>query len=80
MTAIEIALTPVSVQALSKYPPKNGVSPCSAATQSGAPIIEQAAEIVRSYNTGVTLRQLFYRLVSEGLTSEWAEARLRTKN
>ena len=31
------------------------------------PIIEQAAEIVRSYDTGVTLRQLFYQLVSEGL-------------
>jgi hypothetical protein len=28
------------------------------------PIIEQAAEIVHSYDTGVTLRQLFYRLVS----------------
>jgi hypothetical protein len=30
-----------------------------------APIIERAAEIVRSYDTSVTLRQLFYRLVSE---------------
>jgi hypothetical protein len=28
------------------------------------PIIKQAAEIVRSYDTPVTLRQLFYRLVS----------------
>jgi hypothetical protein len=27
-------------------------------------IVDQAAEIVRSYSTGVTLRQLFYRLVS----------------
>ncbi len=31
------------------------------------PIIERAAEIVRSYATGVTLRQLFYRLVSAQL-------------
>jgi hypothetical protein len=30
-------------------------------------IIEEAARIVRSYDTGVTLRQLFYRLVSSGL-------------
>jgi hypothetical protein len=29
------------------------------------PIIARAAEIVRSYDTGVTLRQLHYRLVSE---------------
>jgi hypothetical protein len=29
-------------------------------------IIDQAAEIVRSYETGVTLRQLFYRLVAAG--------------
>lgn len=29
------------------------------------PILERAAEIVRSYDTSVTLRQLFYRLVSE---------------
>jgi hypothetical protein len=29
------------------------------------PIIERAAEIVDSYDTSVTLRQLFYRLVSE---------------
>lgn len=28
------------------------------------PILEKAAEIVRSYDTGVTLRQLFYRLVA----------------
>ena len=31
------------------------------------PVIERAAEIVTSYDTGVTLRQLFYRLVSEQL-------------
>jgi len=30
-------------------------------------IITRATEIVRSYDTGVTLRQLFYRLVSEKL-------------
>jgi len=30
-------------------------------------ILARAAEIVASYDTGVTLRQLFYRLVSEGL-------------
>ena len=30
------------------------------------PIILRAAEIVVSYDTGVTLRQLFYRLVAEG--------------
>ncbi|MET1011990.1 MAG: hypothetical protein ABWY83_06390 [Actinomycetota bacterium] len=30
------------------------------------PIVRRAAEIVRSYDTGVTLRQLFYRLVAEG--------------
>lgn len=30
-------------------------------------IIERAAVVVRSYDTGVTLRQLFYRLVSEQL-------------
>jgi len=28
------------------------------------PVIEKAAEIVREYDTGVTLRQLFYRLVA----------------
>ncbi|MQA15521.1 MAG: hypothetical protein GEV09_15535 [Pseudonocardiaceae bacterium] len=32
-----------------------------------APIIGRAAEIVASYDTSVTLRQLFYRLVSERL-------------
>lgn len=32
-----------------------------------APIVERAAEIVRSYDTQVTLRQLYYRLISEGL-------------
>ncbi|MDP8928542.1 MAG: hypothetical protein M3O70_08220 [Actinomycetota bacterium] len=31
------------------------------------PIILRAAEVVRSYDTGVTLRQCFYRLVAEGL-------------
>ena len=30
-----------------------------------APVIERAAAIVRSYHTAVTLRQGFYRLVSE---------------
>lgn len=31
------------------------------------PIVQRAADIVRSYDTGVTLRQCFYRLVSEQL-------------
>lgn len=31
-----------------------------------APVLEHAAEIVESYDTGVTLRQLFYRLVGDG--------------
>ena len=41
-------------------------------------VIERAAEIVRSYATSVTLRQLFYRLVSEQLipNSEPAYKRL----
>jgi len=41
-------------------------------------VIERAAEIVRSYATSVTLRQLFYRLVSEQLipNSETAYKRL----
>lgn len=30
------------------------------------PVLERSAEIVREYEGGVTLRQLFYRLVSEG--------------
>src|SRR6266508_3227324 len=30
-------------------------------------ILPRAVDIVESYDTGVTLRQLFYRLVSEGL-------------
>ena len=30
------------------------------------PIVQHAAEIVDSYSTSVTLRQLFYRLVSDG--------------
>jgi len=49
-------------------------------------IPQQAAAIVRSYDTGVTLRQLFYRLVAahllpntttayKGLSSQTAEAR-----
>jgi len=33
---------------------------------SWSPVIEHAAEIVGSYDTGVTLRQLFYRLVADG--------------
>ena len=32
-----------------------------------AATLARAAEFVRSYNTGVTLRQLFYRLVAAGL-------------
>jgi hypothetical protein len=36
-----------------------------AAVPTGTSIIERAAEIVLSYDTSVTLRQLFYRLVSE---------------
>src|SRR5437868_5137106 len=32
-----------------------------------APIVERAAAIVREYDTAVTLRQVFYRLVAEGL-------------
>lgn len=51
-------------------------------------IVKLAAEIVRSYDTGVTLRQLFYRLVAaevlpnsqsayKGLSSNTAEARRR---
>ncbi len=50
------------------------------------PILEHAAAIVRSYDTGVTLRQLYYRLVADGtlvnstgsykaLSSKTAEAR-----
>ena len=35
--------------------------------KSWPPIIERAAKIVREYDTAVTLRQLFYRLVAEGL-------------
>ena len=38
------------------------------------PIIDRAAEIVRSYDTGVTLRQLHYRLVSEQLTPNTEKA------
>ena len=30
------------------------------------PIIKRAAEIVNEYETAVTLRQVFYRLVAEG--------------
>ena len=54
--------------------------------QAWAPILEHAADIVYSYSTGVTLRQLFYRLVADGtlvnttgsyksLSSKTAEAR-----
>jgi len=32
-----------------------------------APILRRAASVVDGYDTGVTLRQLFYRLVSEEL-------------
>ena len=32
-----------------------------------AEVLDRAGEIVNSYDTGVTLRQLFYRLVSEEL-------------
>src|SRR4051794_33932229 len=32
-----------------------------------APIVARAAEIVEEYDTAVTLRQIFYRLVAEGL-------------
>jgi len=41
-------------------------------------VITRAAEIVRSYDTGVSLRQLFYRLVVEGAipNSEYAYKRL----
>jgi hypothetical protein len=35
--------------------------------KSWPPIIERAAQIVEEYETPVTLRQLFYRLVSEHL-------------
>jgi len=34
---------------------------------SWGPVIQRAAAIVKSYSGGVTLRQLFYRLLSEGL-------------
>lgn len=34
---------------------------------SWGPVLERAAEIVLSYGTSVTLRQVFYRLVAEGL-------------
>ncbi len=30
------------------------------------PVIEHAREVVESYDTGATLRQLFYRLVADG--------------
>lgn len=45
-------------------------------------ILERAAEIVASYDTGVTLRQLFYRLVSQGIlrneTAEYKQLSART--
>src|SRR6266704_1478269 len=48
------------------------------------PVFERAAEVVRGYDTPVTLRQLFYRLVSEqvipntthGGQVSWIEVRL----
>jgi hypothetical protein len=39
-----------------------------------APIIERAAEIVEEYETAVTLRQTFYRLVAEGLIANTQSA------
>jgi hypothetical protein len=39
-----------------------------------APVLERARAIVESYDTAVTLRQLFYRLVSEGLISNTRSA------
>jgi hypothetical protein len=30
-----------------------------------APVLKRGAELVGSYDTGVTLRQLFYRLIAE---------------
>src|SRR5258708_40046494 len=36
------------------------------ANKSWTPILQHAVEIVESYDSGVTLRQLFYRLVSDG--------------
>lgn len=39
-----------------------------------APILDHAADVVRSYDTGVTLRQLFYRLVAAGLLPKTSDA------
>jgi len=39
----------------------------SSARREWSPILAEAAGIVRGYDTGVTLRQLFYRLVAAGL-------------
>lgn len=58
-------LPPVRVVGLGAPPPAralHGGDPVS--RLSWAPIVDQAATIVRSYDTSVTLRQLFYRLVS----------------
>lgn len=44
----------------------NGTSPRQRRRGSWNEIVKRAAEIVRSYSTGVTLRQCFYRLVSDG--------------
>lgn len=43
-----------------------GTNPIQRRRNSWDDIVEHAAEIVRSYGTGVTLRQTFYRLVSDG--------------
>jgi hypothetical protein len=43
-----------------------GTSRIQRRRHSWANIVERAAEVVRSYGTGVTLRQTFYRLVSDG--------------
>jgi hypothetical protein len=42
-------------------------APLEGARLDWPPIIDRAAQIVASYDTGVTLRQLFYRLVAAGL-------------
>jgi hypothetical protein len=45
---------------MAQRPPRRGELPWNS-------ILARAKEIVQSYDTGVTLRQLYYRLVSEGL-------------
>jgi hypothetical protein len=37
------------------------------------PVLERAVEIVAGYDTGVTLRQLFYRLVTAVIEREVTE-------